>query len=135
VPSGGSGVPSDRDANKPIEKVSPDLMTLHGEHARWLKSSGATAFASSSPLLRIVEGRVVIDAAASGEARALLADLEALGMRKGATFGRMVSGELPIEAIGDLAGLATLQFARPAYARTNSASPRSQPLTRPDSKK
>lgn len=124
-PAGGLRAASDSGGVKPVEKVSPELLALHGEHARWLKSGGGKPFAPSSPLSRIVEGRVVIDAAASGEARALLSDLESLGLRKGAAFGRMVSGELPIEAIGELAGLASLRFARPAAARTNAASPAS----------
>ena len=61
---------------------------------------------------------VVIDAVASGEAGALRADLAALGMRQIAVAGRIVSGWLPVPAIPCLAGLTTLQFARPALSGT-----------------
>jgi hypothetical protein len=56
---------------------------------------------------------------ASSDVYALQADLEALGMQVAVAFGRIVSGQLPIAAINALAALASLQFARPAYATTN----------------
>ena len=71
-----------------------------------------------------MDGLVVIDAVASGEAKDLLADLEALGLQKGATFGPVVSGQLPIEAMSDLGSLESLKSARPAYANTHGKSPR-----------
>jgi Subtilase family len=61
---------------------------------------------------------VAVDAVASGDVRALQADLEALGMPEAVAAGRLVSGQLPIAAIADMAALASLQFARPAYAIT-----------------
>ncbi len=56
----------------------------------------------------------MIDAVAVADAEVLLADLEALGLDHGATFGRYVSGRLPIVAIADAAALASLKSARPA---------------------
>ena len=64
-------------------------------------------------------GRVVIDAVASGDTDTLRQDLEALGMKKAASFGRMVSGQLPIGAIREANTLESLQFARPASPATN----------------
>ena len=61
---------------------------------------------------------MVIDAAAEGDPTALASELEALGLEDPAVFGRMVSGRLPIPAIPALEDLASLRFARPAYAMT-----------------
>jgi hypothetical protein len=47
-------------------------------------------------------------------------------MQKAVRFGRIVSGQLPIEAIEDMASLNSLNFARPAYAKTNVGSVTSQ---------
>lgn len=69
----------------------------------------------ASDLLQIVNEHVLIDAAASGDAAALLEDLNELGLQAGSVFGRLVSGWLPIDAIADAALLGTLQFARPSY--------------------
>jgi hypothetical protein len=105
-------------ADKPSTKVSPDLVALH-ESYREARRSGA-GFRPDNPLLRVVEDRVVIDAVATGDTRALEADLVALGLRHAAAFGRIVSGELPIAAIPTLATLASLAFARPATAQSRS---------------
>ena len=104
---------------------------------RWGIAEGATDRANggraratarvSEELAQIYEGRgsrssgdlVLIDAVASHDAAALKADLEALGMKEAVAFGRIVSGRLPVTAIGALDGLSTLQFARPAHVRTH----------------
>jgi hypothetical protein len=88
---------------------------LQEEHAAALKQGLSATFTPSNSLIRVSGGRVSIDAVASGDATALRADLEALGLQKTATFGHMISGLFPISAIGSLAALSSLQFARPAY--------------------
>ena len=87
-----------------MTKVSDDLARLYERYA---------ASAASS------EERVLIDAVASADVNVLKTDLEALGMQDAATFGRIVSGRLPIRAIRALEGLASLHFARAAHATTN----------------
>jgi hypothetical protein len=102
-----------------MAKVSPDLAVLSDEYKSYLAQGGSKVFKPSNPLVRVIDGRVVIDAVASGDVSALQADLEALGMQEAVAFGRVVSGQLPIFAIEDMAALASLQFARLAYATTN----------------
>lgn len=110
-----------------MAKVSGDLIVLYNEYQSFLQQGVVgQVFKPSNPLLRMIDGRVVIDAVASGDASALQADLEALGMQKAVRFGRIVSGQLPIEAIEDMASLNNLNFARPAYAKTNVGSATSQ---------
>ena len=69
-------------------------------------------------MARIAEGYVVVNTAAEGNPKALASDLEALGLEDPAVFGHMVSGHVPMPAIPALKNLASLQFARPAYAMT-----------------
>jgi hypothetical protein len=104
-------------------KIAPELIALHDEYSSHLNSGSREPFRSTNPLAQIVDGRVVIDAVASGEATVLQADLKALGMRDSVSFGRIVSGQLPISSIPDLAKLPSLNFARAASAMTQKNRP------------
>jgi hypothetical protein len=102
-----------------MAKVSPDLAVVYDEYRSYQAQGGGGVFTPRNPLMRVIDGRVVIDAVASADVSALQVDLEALGMQGAVAFGRLVSGQLPIAAIADMAALASLQFARPAYATTH----------------
>jgi len=103
----------------PMAKVGLELASLHEEYQSYVTlKGGSKGFKPSNRLLPVRANRVVIDAVASGDAGALQADLEALGMQNTAAFGRIVSGQLPIDAIEGMAGLGSLRFAQPAYAMT-----------------
>jgi len=97
-------------------RINPALMALHAEHAAHAAQQSGIPFASSNPLARVVDERVVIDAVADGDVPALRAALASLGMRNVATSGRVVSGDLPIAAIPALDATAGLRFARASYA-------------------
>jgi hypothetical protein len=107
-----------------LSKVDQDLAALFKEYEIFLQGGSVGAFKPSNPHLRVMDGRVVIDAVASRDPKELLTELEALGLQNGATFGRMVSGQLPIEAIYDLNSLESLKSARPAYSSTHGKSPK-----------
>jgi Subtilase family len=111
--------PADTGKGGLLAKVDPNLTVLYDEYVSSLAQGGGAAFTPSNPLLRVSEGLVAIDAVASGDVHVLQADLEALGMQGAVAVGRIVSGHLPIAAIKGMAALASLQFARPAYAATN----------------
>jgi len=98
-------------AEKPT-RVSAQLISLHDAYEA-SRQSGA-AFPPGGMSARVVDGRVVIDATAEDDVEALRSDLAALGMQRASTFGRVVSGELPIDAIPSLAALSSLRFAAPA---------------------
>lgn len=100
----------------PASKVGTALSALHDEYRSHERLGDGTVFVSKNPTLILVEERVLIDAVASGDTEALRVDLEALGMQKAASFGRLVSGQLPIRAIADVNALESLRFARPAGA-------------------
>jgi hypothetical protein len=103
----------------PLAKVDHALAAVHDEYASYWAQGGGVVFTSSNPMLRVIAGRVVVDAVATGDVQALRANLEALGMQATVALGRIVSGQLPIAAIEGMAALANLKFARPAYATTS----------------
>jgi len=112
--------------DKQLTKVSYDLVALQEAFRTHLQLRSLEPFKPSNAYLRVVDQHVLVDAVALGEAKDLLANLEALGLQKGATFGRMVSGRLPIEAIEELKDLESLKFVRPAYMATNAGLVNSQ---------
>jgi hypothetical protein len=105
--------------------VSPALRALHDEYVAHGAAS-RSVFTSRDRMLRVVKDRVVIDAAADGDPRALEQALVGLGMRRPVVSGRIVSGQLPIAAIPALAAIPGLRLARPSYAARRAGSVTSQ---------
>jgi hypothetical protein len=97
-------------------RISPELIALYYEYSSQLAAQRKEPFRASNVLVRIIDDRVLVDAVASGDVNALKADLVALGLRDGVSFGRVVSGQLPISSIPSLSDLASLRFARAAAA-------------------
>jgi len=111
-----AGSQANSGTRQPASKVAPELIALHEQYTSHLASERNEPFRPANPLLRFVDGRVVVDAVASGDANALKSDLETLGMQQAVAFGRIVSGQLPILAIPSLATLPSMKFARAASA-------------------
>jgi len=101
---------------KTASKVNRELTALHAEQAAYAAQGGGASFVPLNRLLRVVDDRVVVDVVAESDVRALETDLAALGMTNMATFGRVISGQLPIAAIPSLATMSNLKFAQPSYA-------------------
>lgn len=116
------GAPSRAGLEKPAPgtRVSQELQQLYREFTRFASRGGDRSFVPQNPVLRVRDDRVAIDAVAAFDAQQLRAELEALGLKKAAVFGRMVGGLLPIASIPSMQELATLNFARAAMATTNS---------------
>ena len=87
---------------------------LYDEYSSYLASRCARAFQPADPLVRVIDDRVVVDVAASVDAKVLKSDLVSLRMQQAVSFGRVVSGQLPISVIPAMAGLPSLKFARAA---------------------
>ena len=102
-----------------LARVDHALAEMYEGWAAYPAQGGGAAFTSSTQLLPVSRGWVQIDAVAVADVRELQVKLEGLGMRGAVAYGRVISGWMSISAIGDLAALASLQFARPAYATTN----------------
>ena len=72
--------------------------------------------------LHVQGGLVAVDVAATdGDGAALLARLEGLGLRDGVAYRGLVSGRLPVSALGALAALDGVQSARAVLGVTHSA--------------
>jgi hypothetical protein len=121
VLAAGTG-PVAMDKDGAMEKVSPELLALYETHLAAQRRG--VPFATSDPLVRIIDDRVIVDAVASGNVAALERDLNALGMRETVSAGRIVSGQLPISAIAALAILQSLRFVRAAAPVTHGGTKR-----------
>ena len=107
-------------------KVSPELISLYDQYSSYMKPHNAGAFQPTDRLVRVVDGRVLIDAVASDDVDALKADLMSLGMQQAVAFGRIVSGQLPISAIPAMAALPSLNFARASASMQRGQEPLSR---------
>jgi hypothetical protein len=99
-----------------MTKIGPELQSLYETNRVALQTGGPLV--STDPLIPIVDGRVTIDAVASGDVDDLKADLIALGLDQATAAGRIVSGRLPVAAIAAMAALPSLRFAHAAMAMT-----------------
>ena len=107
-------------------KLTHTLIDLQEQQEARAAGQSSAPLRPANPLTKLVEERVVVDAVAEDDAETLKAELEALGMQNAVAFGRVVSGQLPVSAIADAAGLRSLRFAREAMATTHAGSVTSQ---------
>ena len=102
----------------PGAKLGPWLTNVHEEFQR---SSNKRAFHSRNPALRVEGGMIGVDLYAN-DAASLRRSLEQLGARNLKSHGPLVSAQVPVSALGQLAALPTLRFAMPALAKVQVAS-------------
>ena len=110
----------------PLAPLGLDLARIYAASAA---PGGLGALRAASGVVGaavVREDRVLIDATAVGAGADLLRELEALGLRNGVAFGRMVSGELPIAALPRAAALPGLRSATPARATRSVGAAESQ---------
>jgi len=101
-------------------KVGQTLSKLHNEYRAFQERTANThakpeTFQPRTEMVQVRGNYVAIYAVASDDPSALRADLEKLGMKDVTVSGRVVSGWLPIPAIGQLETVPGLQFVRPTY--------------------
>jgi len=101
-------------------KVGQTLSNLHNEYRAFQERTANThakpeTFQPRTEMVQVRGNYVAIYAVASDDPSALRADLEKLGMKDVTVSGRVVSGWLPIPAIGQLETVPGLQFVRPTY--------------------
>ncbi|MEM7584000.1 MAG: S8 family serine peptidase [Acidobacteriota bacterium] len=76
-------------------------------------------FQPSDPGIVVVDERVRVDVVAATSTKELVAELEGIGFEVSSSFGRVVSGSVPVVALEKLAGAKHLQSARSALAVTS----------------
>lgn len=111
----------------PLAKVGLDLLLLYHEYKASQEHDGDTTFTPSTSEYQVTDGFVTIDAVATETARALRADLKALGLKDAATAGRIVSGQFPLNRIPALADVESLRSVVPAQMETRSDRVRPSP--------
>lgn len=109
-------------------KINPALGKLSDDYKAYVGRNAGNdqGFQSDEPFMPSGNRWVSIDAVAAGDTIALKTDLEMVGLRNGTSYGRIVSGQLPIAALEGLQTVDSLNSARPAYATTNVGSVTSQ---------
>ncbi|WP_306253248.1 Ig-like domain-containing protein [Parvularcula sp. IMCC14364] len=109
--------------------MDSSLSTLWGGFqaamARSTEDSGKVAAAAfrEVPEVTMFGEHVVVDVTArDGNAAALLEELEELGLQYGAAFGGLVSGLLPVAALGALEAAQHVRYASASLMKTNTGS-------------
>jgi hypothetical protein len=92
-----------------LAKVETHLARAFLEYRESAAQGRAAEFRPRNPFLVHAGGRVLVDARASGSGEELLADLERLGLTRGARAGQVVSGFLPLAAVEEAAALSSLR--------------------------
>ena len=107
----------------PMAKMNPQLSDLAVKAAPNADPIDKTASVVESPLedasIQSIDGMVVVDIATHGDAAELLVQLEALGLQRGAAFGHVVSGLLPVDALPGVAATGAVVSIQPSVAMTN----------------
>jgi hypothetical protein len=99
-------------------KLGPWLANVYEEYQR---SSNKRAFRSRNSIVRVQGGLVGVDLYAN-DATGLQRSLAQLGARNVRSHGPLVSAQVPVSALGQLAALPALRFAIPSLARVRVAS-------------
>jgi hypothetical protein len=115
----GGSAQAQTDKDGPMAKLHQSLVALHERYTTHLAQSTRAAFNSADPLVRLIGDRVVVDVVASGDVEVLKSDLVSLGMQNAVSFGRIVSGELPVSKLPSAAALPSLRFAQSSVVITN----------------
>ncbi len=103
--------------NGPLQKLGPWLANLYDEYRG---APNKDAFVSRNPVIKLRGGKVGVNLYAS-DAAALQAALTTLGATNIKAQGPLVSADVPVRALGDLAALPSLQFGDPVLAATRVA--------------
>ncbi|WP_288424929.1 putative Ig domain-containing protein [uncultured Spirosoma sp.] len=121
-------VPRDANAQTPtkeaarVAKMTPDLLAVMKGRPSTNGRMAAPGPGGSADDYVIVDGAVAIEGVAVDQrGDALLAQLQALGLREGVAFKSMIFGYLPIDKLDELKDVSGLHYARPYYKPINNA--------------
>jgi hypothetical protein len=101
-----------------LEKLGPWLANLHDEYQQ---SSNKGAFQTRNPVVKVHNGAVGVDLHAS-DAASLQRSLVALGATRIRVNGPLVSAQVPVASLAQLAALPSLTFGDAALAYTRAKS-------------
>ncbi len=119
-----AGAQNGKDARS--AKITPALVELHEQHLAREAQGSRAPLRAPNRRIKLVGESVVVNAVAEDDPETLRAELEALGMQNAVVSGRIVSGELPVAAIGSAGDLRSLRVVREASAARRAGSVTSQ---------
>ena len=93
-------------------KISPSLHEVYVSFEIHKKKKSKQFFQTHNPSIHQKDGKILVEFIAEKLNSSLLSELESMGLDQGASFGRLVSGWLPIESLGKLQQVAPLRHAR-----------------------
>jgi hypothetical protein len=100
-------------------RVSGELLDLFNQFTEYIESGKpAEEFEPTDTGLRLDSGSVLIDATSDTSGIILMEELEGLGLKGGASVGRVVSGWFPVASIGELDRVEHLKFVRASGVST-----------------
>jgi hypothetical protein len=104
--------------NGPLQKLGPWLANLYDEYQQ---SSDKKAFKTKNPVLKVSDSKVGVQLYAE-DAASLQSSLATLGATNVKASGVLISAQVPVSALGDLAALPSLKFGDPVLAKARVAS-------------
>ncbi|HVW62805.1 MAG TPA: S8 family serine peptidase [Puia sp.] len=101
-------------------KLSSDLKKLYDDNGARAKAVQSTKKPTlpddaMNAYLQIKGDKVVVDVTVKGDLQAARTELQKMGLQISATYGRVISGLMPITALPQLESASTIRFAKPAY--------------------
>lgn len=120
--------------NKESSKLSPDLRNLYNMN---LQKTGRTQAkvipglpaTGLDDVIQMIGDMVVVDITIlEADDPKAIAELESLGVKVSAVFGRVVSGMMLIESLPKLESAATIRFVQPAYKPMHQGKPIGKPV-------
>ncbi|MCB0718608.1 MAG: T9SS type A sorting domain-containing protein [Bacteroidetes bacterium] len=114
--------------SKPSGPVGPELTTLLDEYEAYIEAGSSGEFVPTNPEIRLRGTLVLVDATASSTGDELKSALAGLGLEDASTFGLLVSGWLPIEAIAQLDNVSDLSQIKASMMATTDRETPDNPL-------
>ncbi len=96
--------------------IGDDLILISAEQQKFIAEGGdANDFQASNSAVQTQGDRILVQAVAKDDINLLVKDLEKLGVEDISSYGKVAAGFIQISQLANLSGLATIQFAQPAY--------------------
>ena len=113
---------------KTSSKLSPELKKLSDNYGARAKVAQSTKKPGSGDdgldkYIQIRGDKVVVDITATGDVATAKAELKKLGFQVMASYGRVISGLMPISALTQLEAVTSIRFAKPAYKPLHQSRP------------
>ena len=100
-------------------RLSPELKKLsdtYGPNAKIAQSTKPTVPTDAlNSFLQIKGDKIVVDVTATGDLQTTRAELLKMGFLVKATYGRVISGLIPLSALSQLESAASIRWVKPAY--------------------